>query len=153
MKGDIFYEKVPALILGLCLALILTACSSSKAFTYNVETGDTIKVQLDTTNKYDLSASLPFTISRDGEALSKGRFIYGSIFEDYQEIVDQDEDAVILETGIKDGNSYFLWSYQGTEYNYVVLIQDSETAILICNQVSEESARACFERLTFTKES
>ena len=43
----------------------------------------------------------------------------------------------------------FFWSYQDAEYDYAILIEESETGIILGNNVSEDSAKECFERLHF----
>ena len=71
-------KKVLALVLSVILvACLFTACNtnSSKAYTFTVDNGDKIKIELNTADKYDLSSELPFTISCDGKTLSQGSFV------------------------------------------------------------------------------
>ena len=58
----------------------------------------------------------------------------------------------MLDSGKKDGNDYFFWCYNDTEWNYVIKINGSNTGIVLGNNVSEESAKECFNRLTITVE-
>lgn len=141
-------------IFVLCL---LTGCSSSskkssKTYTFTVDNGDRIKIELNTSNNYDLSADLPFIISNDGATLSQGTFIVAEAFEQFVDVVNSDENAVLIDSGNKDGNDYIFWSYGGTEFNYALRITGSNTGIVLGNPVSEESARECFQRLTITVE-
>ena len=48
-------KKMKFLAIPLLLAVILSACSgkTSKSYTFRVETGDSIKVELDTSEDYD----------------------------------------------------------------------------------------------------
>ena len=55
----------------------------------------------------------------------------------------------MLDSGTKDGIEYIFWSYQDAEYDYAILIEESETGIILGNNVSEDSAKECFERLHF----
>lgn len=141
-------KKMGLLISGMVLLLSLAGCNSSKAFTYSVETGDSVKVSLDTSDKYDMTSDLPFAISCDGEMFSQGLFITAENYSQYVDVVNTDEIAVLLDSGSKDGNQYIFWSYNDLEFNYAILIGDSNTGMILGNSVSEESARECFNRLT-----
>ncbi len=134
------------------IMLLVTACqfTTNKAFTFTVDTGDNIKVSLDTTGDFDLSSNLPFAISHKGNVLSEGTFIYGEAYDDYVEVVGSDADAELLDSGSKDGNEYIFWCYNDTEYNYAILVGGSDTGIVLGNVVSEASAKECFERLTIS---
>ncbi|MBP3707915.1 MAG: hypothetical protein J6J36_04840 [Clostridia bacterium] len=141
------------LFIGLMLVL-LTGCDSSsngvktsKSFTYNVETGDKVKLTLDTSDNYDLTSSLPFTISKDDEDLTKGIFLTEGTHEYYKNATKQGSNVKIIDSGSKDGIDYIFYNYKDTEFNYVIKIKDSNTGILLGNNVSEESAKECFNRL------
>lgn len=136
---------------------MLTGCGngvqlkSNKAYEFTVETGDTIQVSLDTSDKYNITSELPFAIFCDGKILSQGDFIIGEAYDEYVNAVQIDSNAKVLDSGTKDSNEYFFWSYNNVEFNYVILIGDSKTGIVLGNNISEESARECFNRLTITK--
>lgn len=149
-------KKSKKMILSLMLCLftlvMLVGCStsSSKTFTFSVDNGDAIKVSIDTSDSYNLSSDLPFVISCEGNTLSQGIFIYSEIYEQYVYAAQNDDKAVILDSGTKDGNEYVFWSYNNAEYNYAIRIAGSKTGVLLGNNVSEASARECFERLTIS---
>lgn len=132
--------------------LLCTACqfSTSKSFTFDVDNGDQIKVSLDTTGGFDLSSQAPFGISQNGKVLSEGTFIYSEYYDYYVEVVDNDSDAELLDSGTKDGNEFIFWCYNDVEYNYAILVRGSDTGVVIGNMVSEKSAKECFDRLTIT---
>lgn len=138
-------------IVGVML-LTLTGCTKSRSYTFIVETGDKVKVQLNTTDGYDLSSDLPFTISKDGNTLSQGTFITTDGYNQYIDVVNSDSNARILDSGTKDGISYTFYSYNDSEFNYVIKIDGSNTGILLGNSNSQEEAKKCFELLTFTLE-
>ena len=148
-------KKIITLLLCTCMfAFVLTGCTSFKSYTYNVDTGDQIELRLDTTGGYDISSDLPFTISKDGETLSQGSFIVGEGYDYYEAAIGSDSAAEVIEEKSRNGLEYIFYSYDGAsgmEYNYVIKIVGSDTALLIANTVSEESARECFERLTISK--
>lgn len=143
------------LIFLACVLFMLSGCNYTtyKAYTFSIENGDSIRLELDTTNNYSISYTLPFTVSKSGEALSQGTFIFGEAYAQYASVVESEEDAELLDSGTKDGNSYIFWRYNGsdhTEYNYAVLIAESDTGVLLSNVISRESAEECFNRLSIT---
>lgn len=136
------------------LALILfvtTGCTSSKSFTYNVTTGDKIEVKLNTSNGYDLTSNVPFKITKDNQTLSQGSFITLEGYNEYVVALPKNSNVKVLEQKSENGLEYLFYSYNDSEYNYVIKISNSNTGILLGNNVSEESAKECFRRLTFTK--
>ena len=134
------------------LMLIITGCTTSKSYTYKVETGDTIKIKLDTSDKYDITKELPFTIKKDDKTLSQGAFLTNDGYDQCISAVNTDSKAKVIESKTANGIEYTFYSYNDSEYNYIIKIVDSNTGILLGNNVSESSARECFNRLKITKE-
>lgn len=146
-------KSISALLIILCLIFTLSGCGNAKthkSFTFTVDTGDKVSIELDTTGGYDITSNLPFEISQDGTTLSQGIFIEAEQYESYAEAVNSDDSAKVIETSTKDSNQYVFWSYNDIEFNIVILVGDSNTGILLGNAVSEESARECFNRLTIS---
>lgn len=50
-------------IIGIML-FTLTGCVSTKSYTFDVETGDKIEIELDTSDGYDITSNLPFLYFR-----------------------------------------------------------------------------------------
>lgn len=144
-------KRIVLLLIGMCLLAALTGCTSFKAYTYNVNTGDQIELRLDTSDKYDISSDLPFVISRDGETLSQGSFITLEGYEQFVQVVMSDSDAEVIEQKTRNGLEYIFYAYNESEYNYAVKIVGSNTGLLIANNVSQASAEDCFNRLTIRK--
>ncbi|MEI3530406.1 MAG: hypothetical protein V8Q75_04970 [Bacilli bacterium] len=142
---------MPLAIIGIML-LTLTGCTKNKSYTFTVETGDKIKIQLNTTDGYDLSSDLPFTISKNGNTLSQGTFITISSYEEYVNAAKTDSLAKIIDERSKDNIEYVFYSYNNSEYNYVIKVKNSNTGILLGNPNSQEEAEKCFELLKFTLE-
>lgn len=149
------------LLITLIILMSLAGCTTSKTYTYTVDTGDKICVEMDTTGGYDISSKLPFTISKTEDTatqgkvvktLSQGKFIYSEYFEKYVDAAESDEKAVIIDSGSRDDVEYTFWSYNSSEYNYVIKIKDSNTGVLLSNPNSQEEAEDCFNRLTFSKD-
>jgi len=139
----------------MCVLLSMVGCNAkvnkSMSYTYSVDTGDKIKLTLDTSDNYKLTSEVPFSILKDEETLSQGQFITAENYSQYVDVVNSDEKATLIDSGNKDGNEYIFWSYNDSEYNYAILITDSETGVIIGNPVSEESAKECFERIDISK--
>lgn len=150
-------KSISVLLLTLCLIFVFFGCSTQdggakthKVFTFSVDTGDKVCIELDTTDGYDITSDLPFEISQNGSVLSQGTFIEAEQFESYVQAVSNDANAKIIETNTKDSNQYMFWSYNDSEFNIVILINNSNTGILLGNTISENSAVECFERLTIS---
>ena len=129
---------------------IITGCTTFKSYTYSVETGDKIKVKLETSGGYDMTSSLPFTISKDGSVLSTSTFIKGEYYDQY--IQTAKSQGVVLDEGKKDSIEYLFYSYNDKEYNYIIKVNDSNTALLIGNPHSKEEAEEVFNRITISLE-
>lgn len=141
-----------SLILLCTFMFTLTGCNMAKSYTFDVETGDKIKIELNTTDGYDLSSSLPFTVSKDGSVLSQGTFITLDGYDDYVDRVNNDTNSTILDSGSMNGVTYTFYSYNDTEFNYIIKIDNSNTALLLGNPNSQNEAQTIFELLTFSTE-
>ncbi len=141
-----------SLVLICTLVFTLTGCTSSKAYTFDVETGDSIKVKLNTSDGYDISSDLPFTISKDGETLSQGTFITLTGYNQYIATVNNDINSKVLDSGSKNGVTYTFYTYNNSEYNYIIKVDGSNTGILLGNPNSQVEAETIFNLLTFSVE-
>lgn len=133
----------------LCI-FCLTGCGNvhtSITYTFSVSTGDSVDIKFDTTGDYQITSDLPFEISQDGTLLTSGSFISSDGYQMYVDVVNADDDAEIIESSSTDTLEYIMWNYNDTEFNYAILIKDSQTGVLLGNQTSEESAREVFNRL------
>lgn len=148
-------KKIYVFMICIGIMIIAVGCgnfTSSKSYTFSVETGDSVKLELDTSDNYDISSDLPFQITKDGEVLSDGTFMQGEMYSQYVESAQYDEKVKVLDSGKVGENEFLFYSYDNSEFNYVVLVGDSKTGLIIGNNVSEESAKEVFERLTITLE-
>lgn len=141
-----------------CLAL--TGCvgdsgislKTNISYKFAVDTGDSVKITLDTSDDYSMTSELPFSVSKDGEVQSQGTFITAETYENYEEMIADQDGVEMLDSGSGNGIEYLFWSYNDAEFNYAVLIKGSDTGLLIGNNVSQKSAEDCFGRMTFTLE-
>ena len=155
-------KRIVALLLLCSLLLTITGCflETSKTYRYDLETGNQVYIKLTTStlssrNKYDLEVGPPFAVMCGSEIVSKGIFIPKEAYDEYVHAAAFDPKATNLEEGAKDDNQYLFWEYDGddgTQYNYVIWIEDAGVGVLLHNTASEESARECFSRLTFSGE-
>ena len=130
------------------IMLFITGCGKTTiSYTFKVETGDNIIVSLVSNDGYSLSSDIPFVISKGKKELSQGTFIWADYYDAYVDSVSSDEKAKIIDEGEKDNYSYVMWNYDDSEFNYVIKINGTNTGILLSNNISEESAKECFERL------
>lgn len=142
------------MVLALCMVFAMAGCSTNVGFIFTVDTGDEINIVLDTTDDYSFTPESPFVISCDDKVLSQGVFISSADYQEYVDVVTKSADATILETSEKNGYEYIMWTFsdgESSEWNYAMLLTEN-TGVLIGNNVSEETAKECFDRLTFSVE-
>lgn len=152
LGGDKVKKVLSSLVIVITLILCLTGCTTTKSYTFNVETGDSIKVKLNTSDGYDISSDLPFAISKDGATLSQGTFITIAGYNQYINTVNNDANSKVLDSGSKNGVTYVFYSYNNSEYNYIIKVDGSNTGILLGNPNSQVEAETIFNLLTFSVE-
>ena len=143
---------IALIIMIMALMFILTGCTSSISYTYKVTTGDTIQIKLNNSDGYDITSEVPFKITKADTTISQGTFITLDGYEQYIATVNSTSTSKVIDKGSKNGIEYTFYSYNGQEFNYIIKVEGSKTGILIGNAISEESAKECFERLTFSKQ-
>lgn len=132
-------------------AIMLTSCTSlNKSGTFEVETGDSVKVTVDAKSGYDLSLDVPFVISKDGDQIFSGTFLYQEYYDDYRDAFDAEPSAELVAEGEKDGNEYFAFTVGG-ECDYLVKVADSNTAIMLSSTAGADAAQQTFESITIEK--
>lgn len=134
------------------LSLVLTGCTKTVSFTYKVETGDTIKVELKTDDKYKLSSKVPFTISKDDKTLSTGTFLTNDGYKTYENAIDTGNGIEVFEEKDNKNISYTFFSVNDKQFVYLIKVKDSNTGIFLENKNSKEEAKEIFDMLTFTLE-
>lgn len=151
--------KILSLILVLCSLLCLcTACGGNDVktnltFTYTVETGDKVKIELDTSDGYGFKSELPFSITKENETISQGTFITEDGYAQYKSLIDlgAEQGITIIEPETsQNGLTYIFYQVNGsagTEYNYVVKIDNSKTGLLIGSLKSKADAQDVFNHL------
>ena len=126
-----------------------TGCSSEKSFSYRALTGEVIEISIDKSDDYDVSKSedIPFVISHDGKDESNGKFISSDNYSEYADNLFNDENAEIIDSGETENFEYIFYESDESNYNYLMLIKNSRTGVLLENTTSEKAAKECFEHL------
>lgn len=143
------------IVLSILLAtmlLTLSGCDTKTSYTYDVETGDKIKIELKTNGGYSMTSDLPIEISKDDEVISQGTFGKKEAYDLYYKIVKEDSKATLIEEKNKDNIEYIFYEYNDSEYNYIIKIKDSKTCFILANNKSKESAQEVFKNLKFEVE-
>lgn len=149
-------KKFRFLILCLAACLFLTACTTSFSYTFQIETGEHIKVTLDTTGGQKLTQDNgTFTVnSSGGDALTLGVFLLEEQTESYFDNLPSSDEVTILEQNSLSGMSYIFYTYSDAEasyWNYVIKPDSAVTGIGLTNEISQKSAEEVFALLDFEK--
>ena len=125
------FRRAP-LLLCLLLALALTACRTQMSLTYQIDNGEQIKVELNSSDGHKLSQEegLP-AVKKDGETVLLCQFL-------------PEEDP-----------AFYFYCYTGggaDEYLFLLRIPGAETGVLCGGTVSKEAAEDAYRHLTFSKE-
>ena len=145
-----------------CVVLLMICClcactsHSSKSYTWKVETGDQVKVELDTTESdYDIKPDgSNFIVSKGDQAILQGCFIYREAYDEYVQAAKTDEAATIIE----ETDNQLIYRYDDeddSEYDCIVYINEKTCALvgsLADANVTEAIVRDALSRLTFTAE-
>lgn len=156
------FIKIISIFLTMCSILcVLSACNSnalktSLSYTYTVETGDNVKIKLDTSDGYSIEKDLPFKIIKNDTVISEGTFITIDGYNQYKNIVESgsDKSVTIIESETNsNGITYIFYkvdSSAGIEYDYIVKINNSNTGLVIGSLISEADAKDVFNHLTIS---
>lgn len=150
----LFRKLVTGTAVVLSSVMALTGCASSFSYTYNVETGDAVKVELDTSNglklKNDKDNSHFKVLSKDGEELCDGGF-------DYEDKMEQQGEYIASYEGAEGLNVYSntddLLYYDFTDENGTVQLErlikvSDNTCVIITSTADREDAETAFDALT-----
>lgn len=150
-------KNLCTVLLAGVMVFMLSACSasSSKSYTFSVETGDKIKVTLDTSDGFTLTQEKGhFFVKKDDENILEGIFIREDGYNNYLAIKGE-QGMRVIEDKEKDGNPYYMYEIEGEsglEDNYVLWVKDAKTGILMASIAGREQAQAAFSNLTIAKD-
>jgi hypothetical protein len=139
----------------ICIMATLAGCKSNVAFTYTVNTGDTVTIECDVSDGLGFTPALPFTVSEGKKQLAQGNFISLEGYNEYISILGNAGDAATIyqEETVKDNLTYIFYTTKGEsgiEHNYIIKINDSKTALVLGSVGSKEAAEKAFNALKFS---
>ncbi|MDE6742756.1 MAG: hypothetical protein K2J95_02630 [Lachnospiraceae bacterium] len=150
-------KKLTALVLSVLLGMmVLTGCSTSISYTYEVGTGDTVKLALDTSDGLMLENEDDiFIVTEDDETILQGSFIDEDTYDYYMEMVKIADGVENIEEDSANGLTWLFYEFDGLagmESNFIVWIDGSDTGVLIASLAGSRGAKKAFNSLTFTVE-
>lgn len=138
---------VTTLVLGSVL-LLVTGCFFSKTYKWEVATGDTILIKIG--KDYEMNDKTPIKISKYDDEVMEGNFYKDEKFDELLNTITSNENYKIIERNYNDDIEYIFFSYDD-EYSYIIKIKDSNTSMMLRTEISETTARECFESMTIKK--
>ena len=138
----------------ICLVIIslISSCAyTSMSRTITLQSGDTIRVTLETTGGYSFSflEDGSILVKKGSQEISKGGFFTDLDFDTYI------DGSAILEASPEDSPSCFLFQLEsdsGLVYCFLQQIDDSSTSVsMFVDSLSFEDTHNLFQRLSFEK--
>lgn len=154
-------KRVMEVLLVCMCSLCFIGCSNvktDKSYSFEVETGDTIKVTLETQNGYNMTNESPMTFTKkEADYEAKGVFM---VEDNYTQVVNQitsdSFSGKLLEEGeTVEGNDYLFFMEdmgQNTQYSFVLHIGDSDTYYMMSTLADRDLFEKNFDALTFEVE-
>lgn len=136
----------------------LCACTSSFSLTFNVATGDTVEVELDTSDGLKLESGdggNSFFVSRNGTGILDGSFIYDTGADDVRDLLVSSGFSLEREIQLDgaSGDLYVCRPITGTEQNVFVLsIDGSSTGVVLEATDADADPVAVAQALSFSIE-
>lgn len=146
-------HRTMAALLSLTLLLGLTACHSSKSFTFQIDNGEQVKVTLNTTDGYDLTQEDgTFAVEEDGKTILYGRFLKPEGFALYQEEMSKQKNAKLVTLEPADSPTLCIYTFDGSagpEVDYLMKLDGGETVVYLYTTKTAAEAEKLVELLTF----
>lgn len=143
--------------LSMCVVLMmsLTACHSSKSYTFRVDNGEKVQITLDTTDGYNIKQEDGvFTIQKEEEDILNGCFLSAEGYKQKAAAVAALGDEAIIKATPKDAPTFYCYQFEGEaglETDFLFQIEGGETGVLIGSLASRDEAEAAFKLLKFEK--
>lgn len=151
-------KKVYKVLFCMIILLILSGCEfeTSRAITFDIETGDKIEVKLDTTDGYALSQEDgKFFVKKKEEEILQGVFMTNEKYDIYLENVHISKDVRINEEGKKGEHDYLAFEIgdgNHLEQGILLKVKNTQTNILLASTSMKEEALQAFQYLSFAAE-
>lgn len=139
-------------------ACMLCGCSTSStmSLTFVVETGDNIKVTLDTSGGLRLSqADNGYAVTEGEDTVLQGFFVEQAVYEQYMDAVMTQEGVTVRRQESENGITFLAYSFDGAagmENNFIIWIDGTATGMVAASLADSDTADRAFQSLSFSKE-
>lgn len=146
-------RKTKALLALLMTVVCLAGCSKFMSYTFDVSTGDKIKVKLNVSEGYELTQNDgQFYVEEDGERLVTGIFTTEEYWDYYTENIPVAEGCeVIKEDDLCGGNDGLVYTVE-EETNAILHVGSSDTYVMLGSIEDSDDVLAVIASLTITAE-
>ena len=132
----------------ICLLLVLVVgCGKEKKYEYTSENTKE-KVVVTVKGDYTLSDKEPVKVMSGEEEKATIIFITKENYDQLKELFNN-KTLIAMEEGKKGSNEYYLYKVSD-DYNFVLLINDSNTGVALTSK-SEETTKKLADELSFSK--
>lgn len=145
----------PVLSMCLVLMLSLTACQTSKSYSFQIDNGEKIKISLNTTDGYDLlQKEGVFTIQKDEKDILKGYFLSAEGYEQKVAAVNATKEVEMIEATPEGSPTFYCYQLKSAawiETDFLFRVEGAQTGAMIGSLATLEEAKAAFALLEFEK--
>jgi len=143
--------KLFTLIAILSITFILTGCKSYKTVKFDGINSEKINITLNTTDGYDISAELPFYVTKNAKKICQGEFITIDSYD--QALIDlkSTSGVKIIDKGSRDEGDYIFYSYDDSSFEYILKLKKSNTTIHLTSNDKKDDITTCAKLLKFEK--
>lgn len=145
-----------ATLLSCFAAVMLLSGCAAEAQQYEValDNGDNISMSFTPSDGYEMASelSIPFEITKDGGSMVQGSFVDISTFDAFVAIIGEGDEYIEL---LDKGDDYLFYKVSVpdediVEYDYILALTGSNTAILIGSTVNKETMEDVVGLLDFS---
>lgn len=148
-------KKIVVVIASMCLALTLVGCRASQSLSFNVATGECVKIEANLKEKYMVKKTGEdelgyFKIVREDEKLCAGGFDGAEKYEDYRNyfLQSEGEDQYVEGGTTENGCDYFI-CYLSKDKSYVAMILPDDAKTIVKFESSDlDELKGCIENVS-----
>lgn len=140
-------KKLRYLLIIMILLVTVGCFKTDKTYEYKAKnTDETIKVTV--SDEYKLSEEEPIKVTKGEEELASIIFITKTNYEEVKKLF-ENKMIVPIEEGKEEKGEYYLYKV-GEEFNYIRLIDDSNTGVAMTTK-NEEVSKKLMEEIKYSK--
>ncbi|MCI9292181.1 MAG: hypothetical protein HFF02_02635 [Erysipelotrichaceae bacterium] len=147
-------NRYVSLLLMFLSTFCLSACHTSKSYTFRIENGEMIEVELDTSDGYDLTQENGrFAVEKSDETILQGYFLTEDGLREKETLILSSKDVEIKRKS--EHPKLYVYQYDGEaglETDFLLQVEKAKTGVIIGSLHSFEEAEAAFENMSFLKE-